>query len=180
MDADRPWLLRGTVLGLALVVGVVAWLASDDGGEDAPAPAVPRARIVEAAELANLAAVLGHPVYWAGPLSGTSLELTESEDGSVRVRYLEEGAEAGEEAANALTVGTYPLPDPSGALEKFAAEPDSVVRRSRRGVEVVTSRGNPSSAYFASPDNSVQIEVYDPSPARALGLALSGRVRPAA
>lgn len=177
--AKRPWLLRGAVLAVALAVGVVAWLAGGDEESEAPAPAAPEVRIVEAAELGNVAALLGHPVYWAGPIPETSLELTESEDGSVQVRYLDEGAEAGEDPAGALTIGSYPLPDPTAALDEFAAEPAAVVRRSRRGLEVVTSEANPSSVYFASPDNSVQVEVYDPSPARALGLALSGRVRPA-
>jgi hypothetical protein len=33
--------------------------------------------------------------------------------------------------------------------------------------------------YLISPDNTLQIEVYDPSPERAMELALSGQVRPA-
>lgn len=179
--SKRPWLLRGTVLVVALGVGLVAWIAGgdDESGEEAAPAAVVGARIVEPAELANVAATLGHPVYWAGPIAGTELELTEGEDGSVQLRYLEDPAEAETESASALTVGSYPLPDPTAALEEFAAEPGAVVQRSRDGVEVVSSRSNPRSVYFASPDNAVQVEVYDPRARRALGLALSGRVRPA-
>jgi hypothetical protein len=179
--AKRPWLLRGAVLGLALVVGVVAWIAGGDDeqvGEGDP-PTVVGTRIVEPAELTNVAATLGYPVYWAGPMAGAVLELTESEDGSVQLRYLEDAAEAGSESASVLAIGSYPLPDPAAALDRFAAEPGSVVRRSRAGLEVMTNEGNPTSAYFASPDNGVQVEVYDPRPRRALSLALSGRVRPA-
>lgn len=176
---DRPWLLRGAVLALAVVVGAVAWIASGDDESGVPAPATPEVRIVDPEELANLSAVLGHPVYWAGPQPGTELELTESEGGSVQLRYVEPDAPLGEESPEALTIGTYPLPDPRGALATFAAEPGSVVRRSQKGLKVFSSEASPSSVYFASPDNSVQVEVYDPSPERALGLALSGQVRPA-
>jgi hypothetical protein len=37
---------------------------------------------------------------------------------------------------------------------------------------------NPRSAYIAFPRQDYQVEVYDPSPARALRLATSGRVAP--
>lgn len=178
---DRPWLLRGMVIGLALVVGLVAWVAGgdDEASEEEAAPVATETRIVEPAELAEAAATLGHPVYWAGPIAGAELELTESEDGSAQLRYLADPGEAGTESPDALTVGSYPLADPAGALDTFAAEPGSVVNRTKDGAKVVFSEANPNSVYLVSPDNSVQVEVYDPSPRRALGLALSGQVRPA-
>jgi hypothetical protein len=177
---DRPWLLRGVVVGIALVVGVVAWLATkDESGEPARAEPTSETRLIGAEELPGVAAQTGHPVYWAGSMPGTELEVTESSDGTVQVRYLPDGAEAGEESSEALTIGSYPLSDPAGALDEFAERPGSVIRHSRDGREVVISTQTPTSAYFASPDNSVQVEVYDPSPKRALALALSGQVRPA-
>jgi hypothetical protein len=176
---DRPWLLRGVVVGIALVVGVVAWLATrDESGEPAAVEPTSETRLVDAEELPGVAAQTGHSVYWAGSLPGTDLEVTESSDGNVQVRYLPAGAAAGDETAGALTIGSYPLPDPVAALEEFAERPGSVIHRSRNGFEIVTNPQSPTSAYFASPDNSVQVEVYDPSPKRALNLALSGRVRP--
>jgi hypothetical protein len=168
------------VVGLALVVALVAWLATRGGdGESAAQSSGNESRIVVPAQLGDAAVLSGHPVYWAGPVAGTALELTESGEGDIQVRYLEEGAEAGDESAAALTIGSYPLSDPNGALQAFAEKPGSVVRRSKDGREVVVSEQNPTSAYFVSPDNNVQVEVYDPSPKRALSLALSGRVRPA-
>jgi|SRR6187549_193797 len=176
----RPWLLRGTVLALAIVVGVVAWIV--DGGDERGGEATPaavEARIVEADQLADAAAALGHPVYWAGPIEGAEIELSEAEDGSTQVRYLEDPGEAGTESASALTIGSYPLSDPAAALDTFAAEQGSVVKRAANGAEVLFSESNPSSVYFVAPDNSVQVEVYDPRPGRALDLALAGEVRPA-
>jgi hypothetical protein len=178
VEDRRRWLLRGSVLALALVVALVAWLTTRDSGEPAASEASSETRIVSAAELGNAAALAGHPVYWAGPVRGTELEVTES-SGDVQVRYLDEGAAAGEGDAEALTVGSYPLPDPAAALAAFAKRPGSVSHRASDGREVVVSERSPTSAYFVSPDGSVQVEVYDPSPQRALALALSSKVRPA-
>jgi hypothetical protein len=165
------------VVGLALVVGAIAWLETR-GSDEPSAEAEPAARILSAGELGDVAATLGHPVYWAGPMSGTELEVSESAGGDVQVRYLPAGTEAGEGSSEALTVGSYPLPDPAAALRAFAARPGSVTRQGR-GYEVVWSRQSPTSAYFVPSGNRIQVEVYDPSPKRALALALSGRVRPA-
>jgi hypothetical protein len=176
---ERPWLLRGVVLGVALVVGLVAWIGQ---GDDEPVPAAPEAappRLVSEAELAGLAAEVGYRVYWAGPIAGTELELTEEPEGGVRLRYLEGDASPGDESTAYLTIGTYPLADPVGALEAFAAEPGSVVRRAPDGREVATATAKPTSVYFANAEDGVQVEVYDPSPRRALRLALSGQVQPA-
>jgi len=175
---DRRWLLRGVVVGLAVVVGVVAWIASGEDDEAVVPVEEAEPRIVAVQELEGIAAAGGYPVYWAGPRAGTALELTESSDGSVQIRHLGDGVGVGEEPAAFLTVGTYPLADPAAALDSFAAEPSAIVRRSPDGRRIVTSSQKPTSVYFASPDNSVQVEVYDPSPKRALALALSGRVRP--
>lgn len=163
---------------MAVVVGVIAWLTTRDGDEEAPAPPTAETQIVDEAELPNLAAEVGHPVYWAGPIAGTELELTNSSEGGVEIRYLEEGAEAGEET-NALTIGSYPLPDPQQALEAFAEQEGAIVRHSKDGRKVVSNSQQPTSVYFISPENTVQVEVYDPSAKRAMELALSGQVRPA-
>lgn len=178
-EKGRRRLLRGTVVALAAVVGLVVWL-SERGGEDGAGAESPSAvRIVGPAGLNDAAALSGHPVYWAGPIPGTELGLSEGADGTVQVRYLEAGSEPDAGQENVLTVGSYPLPDPAQALAAFAARPGSTLRHARDGSEVVTSTESPGSAYFASPDGSVQVEVYDPAPKRALGLVLSGRVRPA-
>lgn len=184
--ADRPltgeklWLLRGGVIGLAIVIALVALVVS--GGEDEGPAAAPEAEstIVSEEELAERAAALGQPIYWAGPVPGTVLELEQlgGEEG-VRVRYLPEGSDVGEAPPEALTVGSYPLAEANAALERFAAEPGSVTRQGPNGREVVYSEEKPTSAYFVDPEGSVQVEVYDPSPQKALSLALAGKVAPA-
>jgi hypothetical protein len=177
-NGDRRWLLRGGVAMLALTVGVVAWLEGSGNESAATGSAGSGARIVSESELSDVAALLGHPVYWAGPMPGTELELSETADGNVQLRYLEGEAEPGSRPAAFLTIGTYPLPDPTAALVNLARPPGSIVRRSPAGRRVVSSARSANSVYFASPDNRVQVEVYDPSPRRALALALSDQVRP--
>ncbi len=171
------WLLRGAVVALAVVVGFIAWLATREEGGESPMPAQSGSRIVSASELSETAAGAGHPVYWAGPEAGKSLELIEATAGP-QVRYVPAGTEAGKGPAASLTIGSYPLPDATASLRGFATRPGSIVRHGAGGREVVSSAARPTSVYFASPDNRVEVEVYDPSPRRAMSLALSGRVRP--
>lgn len=180
---DRRKLLRIGVVALAALVAVIAWAATrgdGGGGEESGAPAEAGSRVVSEAELGEAAATLGQPVYWAGAQPGTELELTElGEGGGTQVRYVPEGTKAEGGSAALLTVGSYPLADPKAATEGFAERSGSIVRQAKDGTEVVSSEETPTSVYFASPDNSVQVEVYDPSPKRAMSIVLSGRVQPA-
>lgn len=174
-------MLRVGIVALALLVGVIAWIATKgDGGGSAPAPASTgvEAEIVSGAELEELAASAGHAVYWAGEVPGKEMEASETAEGDFQVRYLDEGTEAGGGSKGVLTIGSYPLPDPVAAVEGFAARKGSLTRRSADGREVVTSVEKPTSVYFASSDGSVQVEVYDPNYKRAMSLALSAHVRP--
>ena len=176
-------LLRAGLVSLAAVVAIIAWLATrgdDQASDSGAAQAEPSVAIVSPAGLAAAGAKLGQPVYWAGSLPGTELELEELSEGGARVIYLPTGEEAGADSTAALAIGSYPLGDPEGALREFAAPPGSIVRHSSEGTEVVSSREQPTSVYFVGTDKAVQVEVYDPSPRRAMRLALSGRVRPVA
>jgi hypothetical protein len=170
--------LRGTVVAIAAAVGLVAWLSERGSQNGAAGVALPEVRVVSPAGLAGAAALNGHPVYWAGPIPGTELGLSEGADGIVQVRYLAAGSAPGAAEENVLTVGSYPLPGPARALAAFGRRPKSKLLHAHDGKVVVTSAESPGSAYFASPDDSVQVEVYDPAPDRALDLVLSGRVRP--
>ena len=174
-------ILRIGIVVLALLVGVIAWLATrgDDGDTAPAAPSTGfEAKIVSSEELEELAASAGHAVYWAGPVAGKEMEASETAKGDFQVRYLDEGTEAGGGGAGVLTIGSYPLPDPIAAVEGFAGRKGSDRRSSADGREVVTSTEKPTSVYFASSDSSVQVEVYDPDAKRAMSLALSAKVRP--
>lgn len=162
--------MRGAVIALAVVLGFVAWLATKDDGSGPSGGG--SEGVVSAGELSKFAEGLEYPVYWAGPPAGAELELVELAEG-VQVRYVEPGLEATEE----LTIGSYPVPNPRAAVAAVAREPGAVIRQGAGG-RVVTNADKPTSVYFASAGNEVQVEVYDPDPARAMALARSGRVQP--
>jgi len=180
--AGNRRMLRIGVVALALVVGLVAWLATrgDDSGESAPAASSNgvEAKIVDLGELEEFAEAAGHSVYWAGVQPGKEIEASETPSGDVQIRYLDEGTEAGGGGPAVLTIGSYPVPDPAQALEAFGKRKGSLVRHATDGREVVTSVEKPTSVYFVGAEDDVQVEVYDPSYKRAIGLALSNRVQP--
>ena len=168
--------LRIAVIALAAIGIGLGVLLSGDDDEGAEEPQWPR--IVSVEELAAISASSVTPVYWAGEQPGTQLELSEEEEsGNFTLRYIAAGAELGSEPAT-LTIGTYPLPGAEGAIDTVAARPGAIVRRAEDGRKVVSNEENPSSVYFAA-GNAAQVEVYDPSPQRAMELALSGEVEPA-
>ncbi len=176
--AGRRRLLRATVLAVAIAAALVSWLTSrESGGGAAETESAFGPRVVGVGELREIAATAGRPVYWAGRVAGRAMAVRElSREAGIQVLYLPPGGDAA--AARSLTIGSYPLPDPAGALATVARRPGSIVRRGAGGRRVVTTERSPTSVYFASPDNSVQVEVYDPSPALAMRLALSGRIQP--
>lgn len=174
-------MLRIGIVALALLVGVIAWIATSGGDDEStpePASAGVDAKIVSVEELEEIADAAGHQVYWAGPLPGKVLEASETPAGDSQVRYLDEGTEAGEGGAAVLTIGSYPLADAAKAFEGFAERKGSVSRRSPDGREVAFSLEKPTSVYFTGSDGEVQVEVYDPNYKRAMSLALSDQVRP--
>jgi len=174
--------LRIAVVGVAIVVAVIAWVATRDSGGGSAEPASTEAaapRIVTPAQLSEAAATLGQPIYWAGPRKGQELVLKELGAGGVQVLYAPEGTVAAKVSRGSLTIGSYPLPNPRESVEGFAERPGSTSRQASDGRELARSGAAPTSVYFASSDNSVQVEVYDPSAKRAMSLALSGKVEPA-
>jgi hypothetical protein len=173
MPSNRRKTLRWGLLGLVVVVALVAWLGSRGGDSDAGS------RLLTAPELREAAGKLDHPLYWDGPAVGAEYELRELEDeGGAQVLYLPAGAGSEGAATRALTIGSYPLDDPKAAVEAFAEQPGAIVRHAKDGRVVVSRAKTPTSVYFAAPDNSVEVEVYAPSPKRAMQLALSGSVLP--
>lgn len=163
------------VLCVVLLAMIAAW--SVGCGDDPPAAGEPR--IVSVGELSDFAAEASMPIYWLGVRDGTELELTEEDSGRVFVRYLEDGADAGDEASKYLTVGTYPSEDGVADLRQAARNGDGrVLARTDDGAVLLVDRHSPNSAHLAYPGVGTQIEVYSPTSGQALRLASQGAVRP--
>lgn len=162
-----------SVLVLALVAAVAATVFVLVGGDDRP-EAIPAgvAVVVSAAELGSSETA----VYWAGELPGRKLELTSTAAGTF-VRYLPRSFLAGD-SRPALTVATYPLSNAYATAARRARSAGMTSRRTDDGGIAVWNRERPTSVYLATRGVSELVEVYAPKATEALGLALSGRVRP--
>lgn len=162
------------LVGLAAFL-LVVWLVSD--GDDSSGDSG-EARIVSAEEIEDAVADDAEPVYWAGEQEGAELELSRPGEGRTYVRYLTEGADAGDPRAEFLTVGTYVQPGAVAALRKQGNEPGGVLAKAPGNAVVYFSQEEPKSVYLAYPGVDVQIEVFDPSFSRALQLVNSGQIVP--
>jgi hypothetical protein len=158
------------VIGIAIVAVIAFAGGGDDEDDGARSPAAPQT--LTAAELASAARSLGRPVYWAGPL-GERYELTRPAEDRVAVRYL--GANTGERGS--LTVATYRIDDPIGAIRRAARTDTAKLHRLPRGALAVSDAAQGTNVYLAFPRRPYQIEVYDPQVGRALELVLDGQVR---
>jgi hypothetical protein len=172
------WL--AVVLAIAAVALVVWLLAIRSDGNESTAVVQPGGGPAGAtqADLVSLSQELRQPIYWAGTMPGTRLEVTESSNTSTYLRYLTDDAPIGDPSPDFLTVGTYPTLDAYGSLRSYAERENADTTRIPNGGLAMTVPGSPTSVYFAYPNEEVQIEVYDPEPRRALSLVKSGEVRP--
>jgi hypothetical protein len=179
----QPRVRLGAVVAIALAAGFIAWLvvggnndntATTTQGQPRSSGTGPAA--ISRAGLVSLSSRLNQPIYWAGPRTGYTYELTRTTDGRTYVRYLPPGIKVGDKRANYLIVVTYPY---RKALRALEAVKDGRGHQIPGGGLAVVQDGYPQSVHVAYPGENYQVEVYDPSPKRSLAVALSGSVRPA-
>jgi hypothetical protein len=169
-----------TVAFVALAAIVLLWLVAlrPDGDDDGVTLVVDEPQLVSSSQLAEYAAEAEGPVYWLGEREGAELELRESSDGRLYVRYLEKGSESGDEVES-LAVGTYPSPGGVRTLRKAARGAGGPeLGRADDGALVLIDPGSPNNVHLAYPGDRVQVEVYSPVPGQALRLASAGAVEP--
>jgi hypothetical protein len=176
--ARTPAVLIAGTITLAVAIGVVLWLLLRGGGEEAKSSQRAPATAASIKRLNAFASSVGHPIYWVGSQPRFTYELSRTKDGRVYIRYLPPGVKLGNSNPNYLTVGTYPQPHAFATLRATAK---------KQGVQTIHLAGGglafqyntrPTSVYIAYPGSDYQLEVFDPSPARALQLVTSGQVKP--
>jgi hypothetical protein len=147
-------------------------------GQVARVPGSPRESrpvVVSAKSLAKVATAEKLPVYWAGPQPNQTYELTKTSQGGFVLRYLAPGAPLGV-ATPFLTVGTYPVPNAFAAVKRLSlAKGATSIKLTGGGLAVVNPRF-PKSIYLAYPGSNYEVEVFDPSLARARQLVTSGQI----
>jgi hypothetical protein len=166
----------GLAVAVAVAIGVVVWLVAGGSGGSSSSNSKPHA--ATQAELTQLAATLKHPIYWTGPKSGYTYELTQTEKGNVYVRYLPQGVKVGDQRADFVTVGTYPDANPMRSIDA-ALKRKGTTRLSAPNEGVAVQDGaHPTSVYLAFPNSSLLLEIFAPNPTEARSIAKSGTVVP--
>lgn len=167
---------------LAIAVASVLIVAASSGSGStttapAPTPVKQIGPIAMSAEQLKMfvSRTFKQPVYWAGPMSGDSYELTRKPDGSVYVRYLPRGVAAGDPRSDFLLIATYPYAD---ALDRLEASANGRGTTLASGVFVLPDASYPRSVHMAFPGAAFEIEVYDPSPSTSRRIAGSGDIGP--
>jgi hypothetical protein len=128
-------------------------------------------------ELGRLAATLGRPIYWLGPVHGSKLELTRTSDGRIYVRYLPAGVPIGS-PRRYLTVATYPVAKGLEMTRGASREPGAHRLSVPDGGVAFYTEARPTNIYVAFPRDAEQIEVFDPSARLARKLVTTEGVRP--
>lgn len=181
--ARRPDVRIGAVIAVAIAVAFVAWLlvrggdSNSSSGQTQTVPAIaPVAATPE--RLRSLSVEVGRPIYWAGPVSNTTYELTRTAQDRIFIRYLPHGVPVGTKQADYAIVGTYPVSNAYGVLQALAKKEGETSFTVRNGGIAVYDTSRSTNVYLAYPGSNVQIEVFDPSAERARELITSGHVVP--
>lgn len=170
----RPAVLAAILVALLAVMAGVLLVA---GGDD-EATALGAPRVVSVQELRDFARGEGQPVYWAGEMEGTKLELTQTSRDHVFLRYLDDLAPAGDTKPIYTTIGTYPRSAALQAVQRAGRGKGMVRRQVPGGGLAVWSRLRPTSVYLAFPGSDYLVEVFQPKARIARDLATAGRVGP--
>jgi hypothetical protein len=184
-----PRVSIGALIAIAAAIAFVVWLAVGCGSSKSNSPATTTtapastvaaisARAATRAELRALAVQVGHAIYWVGPESGRSYELTRTASDRIFIRYLPHGVAPGSKKAAYTFVGTYPFTGAYKALQGLAKKKDDTSLSVPGGGLAVYGRSSPTNIYVAFPGSDVEIEVYDPDAKRARSLVAAGQVQP--
>jgi hypothetical protein len=129
------------------------------------------------AALASLARSLGHPLYWLGARNGYTYELTRTRQDQVYIRYLPPGVKVGAREPY-TTIGTFPFHGAFAAILAVARQKNATTIKLPNGGRAVVTSNNPKDIHLAYPGGQYEIEVFDPSAARARQIVSSGRLTP--
>jgi hypothetical protein len=133
---------------------------------------------VSASGLRTLAAALKQPIYWAGVRPGYRYSLRQAADGQFYVRYLPPGTGVADTGLRVLIVATYPQENAFVELQSEARrEGGFTLAIPGDGVAYYRER-RPTNVYLAYRGSRYQVEVYDPTPLRAVRLVAAGRIVP--
>jgi hypothetical protein len=131
------------------------------------------------AELKSVVVNLNSVIYWVGPLENAKYTLDVTDAGAAFVRYLPNGEGANDTAKNYLIVATYRVNAAYDAVRTAGNEQDGIGLLTSDGAAVYYNKNAATNVYLAYPGQDLQIEVFDPTPGKALQLVNTiGLVKP--
>jgi hypothetical protein len=148
------------------IVAPVPGSAAATGGVTATSPA----------KLRQLATSLGQPIYWASTEAGTTLEVRQTRQGYIYVRYLPKGVAVGDPGAY-RSIATYPLANAFAVTKALGQKAGNTTVNLPGGGVGVYAKGH-MNAYVAFPNADFQVEVFDPTPGAARSLVTAGKIAP--
>lgn len=167
----------GAVIAVAIAVAIVLWLLLRDNGNNNTTKAAGGPVSASESDLRAVPDSVGYPVFWAGSKSGYTYELTKTTKG-VFVRYLPPGVPLGDNHPKYTTIASYPFKNAFAATRKTGKKKGAITRSLPGGGIAIANDSEPKSVYVSFPGTNVQVEVFDPSSARARRIAFTGRVVP--
>lgn len=161
----------GAVIVLAVVIGLILWLALRGNGSSSTSAGV---TAVTESQIESLAASVNHPIFWLGPRQGVTYELKRLASGTINIRYLPSGEDVGTSKAY-QAVATYPFPNAYQALKNLKGKDIVFLKIPNGGIAEYTKKYS-QSVHAAYPGVDYQVEVFDPTPGAAAGLLVSGQL----
>ncbi|MFD6446244.1 hypothetical protein ACFWEJ_14170 [Promicromonospora sp. NPDC060204] len=150
--AVGSWSIRGAQANSADQAASAAIAAAEDIRVGVPT-------VVSAQTLEQVSAN-HYPLYWAGEIPDTKIELTLTANSGTFVRYLPQNAKAGD-PDKYLTVATYEAISGYDGL-KSADEDLATVEHSKSGAVIAVFDDRPLSTYFSFQNAAFQVEVFSP------------------
>ncbi|WP_020015210.1 hypothetical protein [Promicromonospora sukumoe] len=150
--AVGSWSIRGAQANSADQAAAAAIAAADDVRVGVPT-------VVSAEALEEFSAD-HYPLYWAGEIPDTQIELTHTASSGTFVRYIPEGKKAGD-SDKYLTVATYDAITGYEGL-KSADKDLATVEKSKSGAVIAVFDDRPLSTYFSFQNAAFQVEVFSP------------------
>ena len=171
--------LPGFVWILLLVVALLSSLITFQITQSVLDRSGGRLVALSAGELRAAVADTGQTIYWVGPEENAMYTLENFGDTSIFIRYLPEGKGADDTREIYLVIATYFVNNAYEAIRAAGEEQDSVGLISPDGAAIYYSKKSPTNVYMAFPNQSIQIEIFDPTPGRAIELATTdGAIQP--
>jgi hypothetical protein len=134
---------------------------------------------LSAEELRDAVADTGQTIYWVGPEENAKYTLENFGEASTFIRYLPDGGGVDDTREIYLVVATYFVNNAYEAIRAAGEEQDSVGLISPDGAAIYYSKRAPNNVYMAFPNQNIQIEIFDPTPGRAIVLATTdGAIQP--